>query len=108
MNETRALAAFASISNETRLRIVKLLISAGAEGMAAGDIARAMNASPSRTSFHLADLTEAGLILPARKARRIVYAANFEAMGSLINYLIEDCCGSHQKVLACCGPVAKA
>ncbi len=108
MDETRALAAFASISNETRLRIVKLLMAAGKDGMAAGDIAKALKASPSRTSFHLAGLAEAGLIASNRKARHIVYAANFEAMGALISYLIEDCCGSNSKVLACCGAAIKA
>ncbi|MFC0281034.1 ArsR/SmtB family transcription factor, partial [Falsigemmobacter intermedius] len=62
MEEERALAAFAALSQETRLRIVRLLIQAGPEGMAAGAIGEAIGASTSRLSFHLTHLEHAGLI----------------------------------------------
>ncbi len=57
MHEKQALGAFAALSQETRLRIVRLLVTAGPEGMSPGAIGEAMDsASSSRMSFHLSHL----------------------------------------------------
>ena len=103
MNEESALAAFASISNQTRLRILKTLVAAGADGMTAGDIAESVAASPSRASFHLTHLSDAGLINSTRQARKIIYAIDFGSVGALVRYLIEDCCQNNETVRSCCG-----
>ena len=63
MKEQQALDSFAAISQETRLRIVRLLVVAGADGLAAGTIAEKLGgAASSRISFHLSQLENAGLI----------------------------------------------
>lgn len=103
MTENDALGAFAALSNATRLDVIRHLVRAGTEGLAAGEIARRVDASPSQTSFHLNALTEAGLITSARDARRIVYQARFERIGELVDFLLEDCCGGDPAVRACCG-----
>lgn len=102
MNEQKALAALSSMSNETRLRMFRLLARSGAEGMTAGQVADAVGATPSRASFHLASLTEAGLVTSQRQARQIHYAINFQEMGALMQYLLQDCCQGNAVVRACC------
>ncbi|MEP3045893.1 MAG: metalloregulator ArsR/SmtB family transcription factor [Roseibium sp.] len=102
MDENGALAAFSAISSATRLRILKILVRAGDSGMTAGQIAETVEATPSRASFHLASLAEAGLVTSSRQSRRIIYSVDFAAMGGLVRYLMEDCCNNNATVMACC------
>ncbi|UXN59656.1 ArsR/SmtB family transcription factor [Phyllobacterium zundukense] len=92
MNELQALDAFASLSQETRLRIVRLLVIAGPDGMPAGAVGNAMGASSSKISFHLSHLERAGLIQSRREARSIIYSAVYPALSGLIEFLMKDCC----------------
>lgn len=103
MNEKQALSAFSVLSNETRLRMLKCLVKAGANGMNAGEIAKQVGAAPSRASFHLSAMTEAQLVTSTRNSRQIVYTVNFAEMGRLLQYLLEDCCQNNETVVACCG-----
>lgn len=102
MNEPDAVLALSALANESRLRLVKALVRAGPDGLPAGQIAQAIDATPSRTSFHLAALTEAGLLSPTRVARNVIYRVDFGAMGALMGYLLHDCCAGDPKVRACC------
>ncbi len=104
MTEEDALSAFSAISSATRLRILKALVAAGPEGMAAGEVAAAVGATPSRASFHLSNLAEAGLITAHRQSRQISYRVDFAAIGALVRYLLEDCCANNETVRACCHP----
>tara|TARA_R110002049_G_scaffold10127_9_gene50623 strand:- start:1586 stop:1912 length:327 start_codon:yes stop_codon:yes gene_type:complete len=103
MNETRALAAFAVLSNATRLRMLKSLVQAGPEGLSAGAVAGQVGAAPSRASFHLSAMTDAGLITATRHARQMVYAVDFAQIGQVMRYLMTDCCQNNATVVACCG-----
>ncbi|MBR0939195.1 helix-turn-helix transcriptional regulator [Bradyrhizobium jicamae] len=100
MEERQARTAFAALSQETRLRIVRLLVQAGPEGMAAGAIAQAVEVSPSNVSFHLKDLEHAGMIVPRREARSIIYSADFTGLRDLIAFLMKDCCAGHPEICA--------
>ncbi len=102
MNEAVTLAAFASLSNATRLNILKELAAAGPDGRCAGDLATAVGASPSRASFHLSNLAAAGLVTSSQTARQVIYRADFEAIGGMIRYFMDDCCSQNPTVLACC------
>ena len=104
MDRSKALAALSALANETRLDLVRLLVAAGDDGLPAGDLARALDHSASRLSFHLAQLEQAGLITSRRVARNIYYAVDPAGMGSTIGYLMADCCQSHPEVMACCRP----
>ncbi len=95
MLEQEALTAFAAISQETRLRIIRLLVVAGAEGLSAGTIADQIDAAPSRISFHLHQLEHAGLIKRRRMGRQIMYSAIFPALSALVAFLMHDCCRGH-------------
>ncbi len=106
MDEPQALAAFAALSQETRLRIVRLLVRAGPEGMPAGAIGEAMEgASSSRMSFHLSHLEHAGLVHSRREGRSIIYSAALPALSALIAFLMRDCCSGHPEV---CAPAVAA
>jgi DNA-binding transcriptional ArsR family regulator len=105
MNETQALDALGALAQETRLRIVRLLVTAGPDGMAAGTIGEAMGATSSRLSFHLTHLEAAGLVRSRREGRSIRYSAVYDALSGLIAFLMRDCCQGHPKV---CTPAVAA
>lgn len=100
MEERQARTAFAALAQETRLGIVRLLVQAGPDGMAAGAIAEAVAVSPSNVSFHLKDLEHAGMIVPRREARSIIYSADFTGLRDLIAFLMKDCCAGHPEICA--------
>ncbi|MDT3686769.1 MAG: metalloregulator ArsR/SmtB family transcription factor [Pseudorhodoplanes sp.] len=100
MNERQATTAFGALSQETRLRIVRLLVQAGTDGMAAGAIAEAVDVSPSNVSFHLKDLEHAGLITARREARSIIYSADYPALTAIIQFLMKDCCAGRPEICA--------
>ncbi|MEM9047511.1 MAG: helix-turn-helix transcriptional regulator [Pseudomonadota bacterium] len=102
MNDAAALGIFACLSNPTRLQILKTLVAAGPDGLIAGTIAQKIAASPSRASFHLSRMAEAGLLTAHRQAREITYAVDFSAMGALMRFLLQDCCADNPVVRACC------
>ncbi|MBS9479070.1 ArsR/SmtB family transcription factor [Ancylobacter radicis] len=106
MDEARAIDAFGALAQETRLRIVRLLVTAGPEGLPAGVIGEAMGgASSSRMSFHLSQLEQAGLVTSRREGRSILYNATFPALAELIEFLMRDCCRGHPDV---CRPAVAA
>lgn len=101
MDESQAVSGFAALSQDTRLRVLRRLVQAGPEGLAAGAIATAVSVSASNVSFHLKELERAGLITQRRAARSIIYAANYDTLGALIRFLMEDCCNGRVEI---CGP----
>lgn len=117
MDEKQALESFAALSEPTRLRIVRLLVTAGPDGMPAGAIGAAMNgAAASRMSFHLGHLEQAGLVTSRRDGRSIIYSAAYPSLSGLIQFLMRDCCQGHPAVCdpalaalsSCCAPAKAA
>src|SRR5207248_4303342 len=93
MDTISALAALAALAQETRLSIFRVLVEAGPTGMSVGEIAASVKSSPATLSFHLKELSHAGLIAARQDGRYIYYAANYDRMNALIGYLTENCCG---------------
>ena len=102
MDETQAIKMLNALSQETRLRIVRYLVSCGDDGASAGDVGRQVDATSSRASFHLSTLENAGVISSERQSRRIIYRANFKDIGGLMSFLLNDCCENHPDIRACC------
>jgi len=102
MNEKSALKMLGALSQETRLHIIRYLIDQGEDGAAAGEIADEMSVISSKASFHLAALERADLISAERQSRKIIYRARLENLGSLVSFMLNDCCRGHPDVLACC------
>jgi len=100
LDEPQALDAFGALSQETRLRMVRVLVQAGPEGLSAGAVGDAVGASSSGASFHLSHLERAGLISSRRESRSIIYTASFEVLGALVEFLMRDCCSGHPEICA--------
>jgi DNA-binding transcriptional ArsR family regulator len=81
-----------ALAQPHRLAVFRLLVVAGPGGRLAGDIATELGIPPSSLSFHLAHLKRAGLVSAEQRGRQRRYAADFAAMGSLVDFLTENCC----------------
>ncbi len=98
MKRQTAINAFAALAHDVRLGIFQRLVEAGPQGMAAGRIADKLAISPSSLTFHIAHLERAGLVHSRREGRSIIYSADFGAMGGLVDFLTDKCCGGHPEV----------
>jgi ArsR family transcriptional regulator, arsenate/arsenite/antimonite-responsive transcriptional repressor len=87
-----ALAAFDALSQETRLRVFRVLVEYGQAGAPAGTLSESLHIPHNTLSFHLSHMSHAGLVVSRRKGRSIIYRANFEFFSGLIRYMVEDCC----------------
>lgn len=92
MDIQNALIAFDALSQETRLRVFRLLVEYGPEGAAAGKIGETLGIPHNTLSFHLSHMSNADLVISRRAGRSIIYSANFEFFTGLIRYMVEDCC----------------
>ena len=92
MKASNTVLALSALAHDARLAVFKLLVQAGPTGLAAGVIASCLELAPSALSFHLKELTHAGLLLQRPEGRKIHYSANFSAMNDLLAYLTENCC----------------
>src|SRR5262245_30107555 len=92
MKNTDAVSALAALAQENRLDTFRLLVQAGSEGMPAGAVASALKLAPNVLTFHFDRLRDAGLVTVRREGRMMIYAARYEAMNALIDYLTENCC----------------
>jgi DNA-binding transcriptional ArsR family regulator len=103
METTTAVKRLSALAQEARLEVFRLLVKAGPEGMAAGDIARALAVPANTLSAQLLVLANAELLRARRDGRSIIYAVNFDAMRDLLVFLTEDCCGGRAEM---CAPLA--
>lgn len=92
METTQAVRALAALAQESRLQTFRLLVRAGTDGVPAGKIADELDIAPATLSFHLKELSNAGLIQQRRDGRSIIYSLHVEAMQALLAFLVEDCC----------------
>ncbi len=92
MEIIQAVRAMSALAQESRLETFRLLVTCGEQGMPAGQIAEGLDIPPATLSFHLKELSNAGLITQHREGRARVYRLNVEAMRALFGYLMEECC----------------
>ena len=104
MDETQAALAFAALSQETRVRLFRLLALAGASGMRAGEIRDRLGVPSSTLSFHLSALQQAGLIQSSKQGRTMVYAVRLLGLRNLLAVVTETCCGGQPEL---CGDIAR-
>ena len=103
MDTETAVKRLSAIAQDARLEVFRLLVKAGPEGMAAGDVARKLSIAANTMSAQLLILSNAGLVRARREGRSIIYAVNYEAMRDLLVFLTEDCCGGRAEM---CAPLA--
>lgn len=102
MDNKQPLAAFAALSQQTRLDVFRLLIKAGTDGLGAGEIGQRLNVRQNTMSANLLVLRTAGLVKTERAGRTIRYFADFSAIQGLLSFLMEECCGGNP---ALCTPI---
>lgn len=109
MEPQQAVTALAALAHDSRLAVYRMLVQRGPDGLSAGSIAQALALPPSSLTFHLQQLTHAGLITQRRLSRQLIYAADFAAMNALMAYLTENCCGGGAvRAPVCCPSVVAA
>lgn len=100
MTVKQAIAALGALAQDTRLKLFRLLVQRGPDGLSAGALAAKLGVPASSLSFHLAQLVHAGLITQRRVSRQLIYAVDYAAMTALMGFLTKNCCGT----AAACGP----
>lgn len=93
MDTKLVIAALSALAQESRLAAFRLLVQAGPAGMSPGKISEALDIPASSLSFHLKELTHAGLAVPRQDGRYVIYVANFDTVNGLVGFLTENCCG---------------
>jgi DNA-binding transcriptional ArsR family regulator len=92
MDESSAVAALAALSQSMRLRLFRALVGAGPQGMTPGVLSAMLDVPASTLSFHLKELTHAGLVTQERDGRNLIYRPAIEQMQALLDYLTAHCC----------------
>ena len=118
MELSDAIKRLSALAQDGRLELFRLLVKAGPEGLAAGEIARRLGVQANTASAQLLVLSNAQLVTARREGRSIIYSVRFDAMRDLLVYLTEDCCGGRAEICAplaevvsratCCEPVKGA
>ncbi len=101
MENKTAVTALAALAQDSRLAIFRLLVQTGPEGLPAGKIGETLGVPPSSLTFHMKELSHAGLVKSRQESRYVIYSANYEAMNELLGFLMENCCGGKP-----CAPAA--
>ena len=95
MDTKTAISALAALAQDVRLAVFRHLVTVGPQEMAATKIAEHLEVPPSTLSFHLKELSHAGLIVARQEGRFVIYAASFDTMNDLVGFLTENCCGGN-------------
>lgn len=102
-DEVSAVRSLAALAQTQRLRAFRALVVAGTEGLTPGVMAEQLEVAPSALSFHLKELTYAGLVSSEPRGRNLIYRANFDQMNALLGYLTEHCCQGEACVVSDAG-----
>ena len=92
MEQSDVVRALAALAQPVRLEVFRALVVRGRSGLTPGAMAEGLGIPPNTLSFHLKELTHAGLVTQERASRHIIYRAAFDRMNDLLGYLSENCC----------------
>lgn len=107
MDNSSAVILLAALAQESRLAVFRLLVQQGPAGLAAGQISASLGIAPNTLTFHLKELTHAGLLSSRPAGRFVFYAVNFSVMSGLMAFLVDNCCqgeGCLPELSPLCGP----
>jgi DNA-binding transcriptional ArsR family regulator len=105
MESENTILALAALAQPTRLDVFRLLVKGEPNGLAAGDIARALAVPQNTMSSHLAILSRAGLASARRFGRSIVYRADLERLQAVMLFMLRDCCDGRPEI---CAPLVES
>ena len=92
MDEVDVVKSLGALAQPVRLQVFRALVVTGTAGLTPGTMAEALGIPQNTLSFHLKELANAGLVLPERSSRHIIYRAAYDRMNALLGYLTENCC----------------
>lgn len=92
MEEIEVVNSLAALAQTMRLRAYRALVVAGPLGLTPGALTEMLEVPATSLSFHLKELTHAGLVSQERQGRHLIYRASFDRMNALLAYLTENCC----------------
>lgn len=92
MNEVLAVKSLGALAQETRLRIFRALVAQGPRGLTPGQLGESLSVASTALSFHLKELSHAGLVSQERDGRYLIYRADFGTMNELLQFLTAHCC----------------
>jgi DNA-binding transcriptional ArsR family regulator len=100
MENISAVRAFLALGQESRLNIFRLIVQRGAEGLLPSQIQELLGIPAATLSFHLRELTGAGLVVVERQSRNLRYRANGTLTQELLTFLVDNCCGGKPCAIA--------
>lgn len=92
MEEEKLVKCLAQLGNLSRLRIFRLLVQAGKEGLSVGKIQEELDIPGSTLSHHISKLTNLDLVSQRREGRVLHCTANYELLDIVISELKSQCC----------------
>lgn len=92
MDDMDVVQSLAALAQPVRLKVYRALVVTGQAGLTPGAMAGGLGIPQNSLSFHLKELTNAGLVTQERASRNIIYRAAYERMNALLGYLTENCC----------------
>ncbi|GLQ49936.1 ArsR/SmtB family transcription factor [Dyella flava] len=111
MKSKIALECLSALAHEHRLNLFRLLVQAGDEGMAVGELVEATGLAGATLTNHLNILRRAGMVTDERRGRVIQCRADYTQMDALLGFLTENCCtgspGKNCKPASSCKPTRK-
>ena len=106
MKHADVVTALAALAQDSRLAVYRLLVKRGPDGYSVGEIGERLAIPGPTLSFHLKELSQAGLVTPKKQSRFIYYSANFARMNALVAFLTENCCSLGATCAPACAPKA--
>ena len=100
MKPAQVVKSLAALAQGTRLEVFRRLVEAGPQGLAAGTIADGLRLPPATASFHLARLSQSGLLKSRSEGRYVIYFVDEKRMSDVLAYLTENCCGGAECAIA--------
>jgi ArsR family transcriptional regulator, arsenate/arsenite/antimonite-responsive transcriptional repressor len=92
MKSSDAIQALGALASESRLAVFRLLVKRGPQGYTPSELIERLEVAAPTLSFHLKELTHAGLVVNRREGRNLYYSPNLERMNDLVAFLTENCC----------------
>jgi DNA-binding transcriptional ArsR family regulator len=96
MDSNEIVRALAALAHPLRLGIFRALVVAGPAGLTPSAMQDSFGVPGATLSFHLKELTHAGLVTQERVSRNLIYRAEYDTMNALLSYLTHNCCAGSE------------